>query len=185
MRDWPHSPVHLLSLSGMYMVTGATYRRDPFFASRNRLDLVQIHLFQLAEEFGSLLQAWALFPNHYHFICEFKDAKVLPAFIQRFHSQTARTVNFLDRADQRRVWFEYWDSHISFQRSYFARLRYVHENAVHHGVVRRAANYPWCSAGWLERVASPAMRKTILNFPCDSIRVRDDFDVAMDFLADT
>jgi hypothetical protein len=60
---------------------------------------------------------------------------------------------------------------------------YVHENAVHHGLVSVASNYPCCSAGWFEQRAEPSFRKTILSFPCDTINVRDDFVVSADFLA--
>jgi putative transposase len=90
-------------------------------------------------------------------------------------------VNERDSTAGRKVWFQYWDSHLSFEKSYFARLRYVHENAVHHGLVSVASNYPWCSAGWFERSAEASFRKTILSLPCDTINVRDDFEVSREF----
>jgi putative transposase len=92
-------------------------------------------------------------------------------------------VNERDSTAGRKVWFQYWDSHLSFEKSYFARLRYVHENAVHHGLVSVASNYPWCSAGWFERCAEASFRKTIMSLPCNTINVLDDFEVSPDFLA--
>ena len=183
MPDWPHSPAHYLSPAGAVMVTAATYRKTPIFSSRARLDLLQRHLLQLADEYLAVLQAWAIFPNHYHFVAESADPKKLPVLIRHLHSLTARQVNELDATTGRKVWFQYWDSRLSFENSYFARLRYVHENPVHHGLVSVASNYPWCSAGWFERRAEPSFRKTILSFPCDTINVRDDFVVSPDFLA--
>ena len=35
-------------------------------------------------------------------------------------------------------------------KSYLARLNYVHQNPVKHGLVRVANQYRWCSAAWLE-----------------------------------
>jgi REP-associated tyrosine transposase len=74
--------------------------------------------------------------------------------------------------------FQYWETHLTFQRSYFARLSYVHQNPVRHGLVRTASQYPWCSAGWFERKASPAFFKTIMGFLIDKLEIPDDFEVA-------
>ena len=51
----------------------------------------------------------------------------------------------------------------------------MHQNAVKHGLVRVANQYPWCSAAWFERVASPAQVKTIYSFKTDQVKVEDDF----------
>jgi len=66
-------------------------------------------------------------------------------------------------------------SKITFERSYFARLNYVHQNAVHHGLVRVANQHPWCSAAWFERTATPAQVKTIYSFKIDKLQIPDDF----------
>jgi len=51
----------------------------------------------------------------------------------------------------------------------------VHENPVHHGLVRTATAYPWCSAGWFERTASRAFQSTVSSFKIDRVKVYDDF----------
>jgi putative transposase len=124
------------------------------------------------------LQAWCAFPNHYHLIASSDCPGSLRKVISTLHSLTAHSINKLDGTPGRRIWYQYWDSLISNQRSYFARLRYVHENAVRHGIVRRASNYPWCSASWFERIGRPAFRNTVLAFPCDRVRVPDPFPVS-------
>jgi putative transposase len=68
VTDWQHSPVHRFPEQGAYIVTGATLHKKHFLRSRSRLDLVQQHLFERAEEYGWQLQAWAIFSNHYHFV---------------------------------------------------------------------------------------------------------------------
>lgn len=68
MRDWPHSPLHRLGQPGAYMVTAGTYRKQHFFASAERLDYLCDSLFNFVEKYGWQLQAWAVFPNHYHFV---------------------------------------------------------------------------------------------------------------------
>lgn len=159
------------------MVTAGTYRKEPFFRTFERLTFLQKQLFVFCVEHSAALQAWAIFPNHYHFIARLERPANLRELVQHLHSVTARELNRLDGAVGRKVWFQYWDSQILYQKSYFARLRYVHENPVRHGIVARAANYAWCSAGWFERKASPGFRKTVLAFSCDRLEIPDEFAV--------
>jgi putative transposase len=57
-----------------------------------------------------------------------------------------------------------------------ARLNYVHQNPVKHGLVLVANQYPWCSARWFERTASAAMVKAIYRFSIDRVQVQDNFE---------
>jgi putative transposase len=123
------------------------------------------------------LQAWAVFPNHYHFVAQVPQAQNLKRFARHLHSTTAIAMNREDNLPGRKVWFQYWESHITFQRSYLVRLNYVHQNPVRHGIVRLASAYPWCSAAWFERKANPAFFKTVISFPSDKLDIPDDFDV--------
>lgn len=70
-------------------------------------------------------------------------------------------------------WYNFWDGALTFQNSYLARLNYVHQNAVKHGLVAVARDYSWCSAGWRERVTSHAMQKTLARFKTDKLNVED------------
>ena len=56
-----------------------------------------------------------------------------------------------------------------------ARLNYVHQNAVKHGLVPAANQYPWCSAPWSETNARPGSVKSVYSFKTDRIKVPDDF----------
>ena len=65
---------------------------------------------------------------------------------------------------------------MTYQRSYLARLNYVHQNPVKHGLVPVANQYRWCSAAWFERTSSTAQVKSIYRFKVDQVRVQDDFN---------
>jgi len=160
------------------MVTAATYQKQPLFCSAARLAFLCETLLQLAASHGWKLEAWAVFPNHYHFIAiSEQKATTLPQFIGHLHTATAREINLRDETPGRRVWFQYWDSHLTFLRSYLARLSYVHCNAVHHGLVPHPAKYPWCSAGWFERKAERPFYQTVMRIRSDRVKVLDDFTV--------
>jgi putative transposase len=178
MSDWPHSPVHRLAEAGAYMVTCGTYLKEHHFRGRERLEFLHDSLLGLAEEYGWNLQAWAIFSNHYHFVAiSPPDARTLVLFLKKLHSDTARAANRWDGTAGRQVWFQYRDTHLTFRNSYFARLSYVHRNAVHHRLVAEPSLYPWCSAGWFQREAPTAFYKTIMRFGTGRLTVPDDFAV--------
>ena len=172
-KDWPHAPLHRLGNNdGVYMVTGATMYKEHLFKGRDRLDLLERNLLTLAKEHKWQLEAWAAFSNHYHLIARGKrSADNLRVYLKHLHADTARELNDLDGNIGRQVWYNFWDTQLTFETSYFARLNYVHQNPVKHGLVLVANRYPWCSAGWFERTASPASVKTIYSFKTDRLKI--------------
>jgi putative transposase len=162
----------------MYIVTASTLGKQRLFRGDGRLRMLQDTLFEVADTYGWQLQAWALFSTHYHWIARGPtDSTNLKALIQRLHSQTARRVNELDTTPRRRVWFQYWDTCLTYEKSYYARLKYVHHNAVKHGVVALAEHYPYCSAAWFKANAEPGFCRKVESFHYDRVNVVDDFAV--------
>jgi putative transposase len=155
------------------MVTGATLYKQHLFTGTQGLDVLERILLSLAKDYLWQLEAWAVFTNHYHMIARGNDAKNLGLFINHLHSETARKINQHDNATGREVWYNFWDTKLTYEKSYLARLNYVHQNPVKHGLVCVANQYPWCSAGWFERIASPAAVKTIYSFKTDRLNVYD------------
>jgi putative transposase len=181
---WPHAPTHQLSQSGTYFVTAGTYQKVHHFRRPERLNVLQRGLLKVTQDFDWQLEAWAVFSNHYHFVGHSPDgvagASSLSQMLGVLHVKTAGWVNRLDRTPSRQVWHNFWETRLTYQKSYLARLNYVHQNPVKHGLVPVANQYPWCSAAWFERTASPAMAKSIYRFQVDRLRVLDEFDPVME-----
>ena len=153
---WPHAPLHRLDAGGVFIVTAATYQKEHLFHGSQRLELLQGNLLSLAKRYDCQLEAWAVFPNHYHFVARNTAGEnTLRRLLTHLHAETSREINRLDGTTGRRVWFNFWETGLTFEKSYLARLNYVHQNAVKHGVVRTANQYPWCSAAWFERLRHP------------------------------
>ena len=179
-KDWPHAPVHRLDSAGIYMVTGATLYKQPFFNSPERLDILENNLLSRSKRYEWYLQAWAVFNNHYHFVARgHEDAVDLGLFLKHLRADTARDLNGLEHTPGREIWYNFWDTKLTYEKSYLARLNYVHQNAVKHGSVSVANQYPWCSAGWFERTARRAQVKTIYGFKIDKLKVLDDYEVSL------
>ena len=175
-KDWPHAPVHRFDSQGIYMVTGATMYKEHFFGAPKQLDSLENSLLTLAKRYQWQLEAWAVFSNHYHFIGRRSPVSdSLKKFLQHLHSETAREINKFDDISGRQVWFNFWETKLTYERSYLARLAYVHRNPVKHGLVVVANQYLWSSARWFERVSSPAAVKTIYSFKTDKLRIDDDY----------
>jgi len=158
------------------MVTAGTYLKQPHINSAERLDFVLDLLLNIAGESGWSLHAWAVLSNHYHFVGQSTAASnSLSKFLGKLHMKTAQELNLRDATSGRKVWYQFRDIAITFERSYLARLNYVHNNPVHHGIVDSALDYAWCSAAWFERSAQTAFVKTVQSFKTDSVNVDDDY----------
>jgi putative transposase len=178
-NDWPHAPCHRLGESGIYFITAGTYRKQHFFKDAYRLDVLQRGLLAVCCEYNWQLEAWCLFSNHYHFVAHSPkpNAGTLASMLRKLHGKMAIWVNKLDAMPGRRIWHNFWETGLSYEKSYLARLHYTHANAVHHGLVSTASHYKWCSATWFENNATAAQVRTVYSMPIDSVAVKDDYDV--------
>jgi putative transposase len=175
-KVYPHNPPHLFVAGAIYMVTGATLYKAPILHTDPNKVLFCSVLFERAQIVGWELQAWAVLDNHYHFIARsLEDSRTLARLILELHSITAIGFNRLDGTPGRRVWYNYWDSCLTYEASYLARLNYVHQNPVKHGAVQKAEDYPFCSYRWFLEEGESEFRQKVFNQPMEKIKVADDF----------
>jgi putative transposase len=176
MNDWPHAPIHRLQGDGTFFVTGSMYRKQHYASSRKHFEALQEIMFAEANEHECTVQSWCLLSNHYHVVARCQDGERLRLMLSRFHAESAIELNHLDGTPKRKVWFQFFDKTLTFERSWLARLRYTNENAVHHGIVERAIDYKWCSAAYFERNVSRAFVETLRRVNVDVVSIYDDFD---------
>ncbi len=117
--------------------------------------------------------------NHYHFVghspaTSEAGANSLGLMVRKLHSLTTKELNRRENQPGRtRLWQNFCETHLTHPRSYLARLHYVHQNAVHHGLVAVGSDWKWCSAGDFKKAVSPAWLKTITSFKYDEIAEKD------------
>ena len=171
-----HTPPHYFVPNAMYMVTGAIVHKQHLLSEDRRKKFFLKTLFEKAALFGWVMEAWAILQNHYHFIAQApEDATTLAKLLQQVHSITAIQINRWDNTPRRQVWQNYWDTCITYEKSYLARLRYVHENPVKHGLVDNAMDYPFCSYRWFIEQGDNDLKEQVVNQPIDKVNVFDDF----------
>jgi putative transposase len=171
MFDWPHAPTHRFGDANTFFITGATYLKQHFYRDSSALDELQRIFFVEAQEHGCALQAWSLLANHYHLVVRCDDGERVRKMLNRVHTEASIVLNARDSMNGRRVWFQYWDKTLTFEASWLTRLRYTHENAVHHGLVPDARRYKWCSAAWFENTASKTFVETVRRMKIDRLKV--------------
>jgi len=178
--DWPHAPLHrFVNEDAIYFVTAGTYLKQHFYRTPTRLDALQARLFALSRQHECSLQAWSIFSNHYHLVVSARGEH-LRRMLTRLHTEEGIDANQLDGTPGRQVWFQFRETELTYERSWLARLRYTHENAVHHRVVPESTLYRWCSASWFESNARRAFVNTVKSFKIDRVNVSDDFEVSVD-----
>lgn len=176
MRTWPHAPSKLVNQPGMYIVTAGTYQKVHHFKEEQALAYLHDLILLKAEELGWRLEAWAVLSNHYHFVGRSPERdRAVSEITKAIHIDSAKWINERDGTPGRRVWFSCWDTLLTFEKSYLARLSYVHRNAVHHGLVAEPHDYPYCSARWLTENAPSGFARTVLSYPCSKISLPDDY----------
>lgn len=176
MTNWPHAPLHIFNEKGTYIVTGATLQKELLFKKNEELDLLQGALLDLASHYQWQLEAWAIFSNHYHFIAQSPhDPSTLKKWISHLHATTAKQLNLLHQKPGRKIWHQYWDTQLTFQTSYLARLNYVMQNPVKHGLVTSAKDYKWCSMAWFEKNVPKSHFSAVTNVKTDALSIVDDF----------
>jgi putative transposase len=175
-KTYLHNPPHYFVPNAMYMVTGSILYKQHLLREEMKKEFFLRTLFERANQLGWELEAWAVLHNHYHFIAQApEDATTLAKFVRQIHSITAIEINRRDKTPGRQVWHNYWDTCLTYEKSYLARLHYVHTNPVRHGLVEDAMDYPYCSYRWFINQGDDHLKGQVFAQPIDKINVFDDF----------
>lgn len=175
-KAYKHNPPHLFLPGRLYFITGATYKKTDFLAPAATKKIFLEQLFFYAHKFGWELRFWSVLNNHYHLIAQAPgETCSLSKLIHDLHSFSAKGINAKNRAKGARVWWNYWDSCLTYERSYFARINYIHWNCVKHGLAKSPVAYEFSSYPlYLEKNAGE-MKEIETRYPWDKIEVMDDF----------
>jgi REP element-mobilizing transposase RayT len=92
------------------------------------------------------LQAWVVMPNHVHALLTPFAGWELGDILHSWKSYTANECNkLLGRSDD--FWqTETFDRYIRNEKHYYNAIRYIENNPVKAGLVRKAEDWPWSSA---------------------------------------
>jgi putative transposase len=142
----PHNPPHLFRPGGTYFVTVSTRVRQPAMQPpHRRQECFESWQFATAKRSWRLI-AWVFLPDHYHLLTTAPDGDDdIARLAGSVHQFTAREWNREDGSVGRQVWWNFRHTCVSYERSFYARLNYIHWNPVKHGLVAKPEDYPLSS----------------------------------------
>jgi putative transposase len=176
-KPYVHVPAHLFRAGGVYSVTVGTYRKRHYLhdAERKRQWLDSLQFVLQREQWQ--LTAWVVLDNHYHLIIHAPErgADGLSGMFRDMHRFLATTWNKADEAPGRVIWYNYWDTCVDCEGSYYARVNYVHWNPVKHGIVADPRAYPFSSYRAYLAAQKEDVRRWEHEYPWGKLKIEDDF----------
>ena len=176
-KIYSHNPPHLFRPYAKYFNTGATYEKKHYIKTNAAKIKVMEYMFKSFQHFGWRIEDWIILNNHYHIMANApENAQTLGQVINNFHKFSALWIkkNELPNIDPEHVLYNYWDTCITYEGSYFARINYLWFNSVKHGYVEKAED--WKFGSFYERAQNWENIKGIVEqYPFDELNIYDDF----------
>ncbi len=176
-KTYKHNPPHLFRPNAKYFITGATYQKKHYLESDEAKAKTIEYMFKSFEHFGWTIEDWILLNNHYHLMADAPEkAETLGQVINNFHKYSALWIkkNLFPEITNEKIWHNYWDTCITYEKSYFSRINYIWFNAVKHQYVEDAKDWKFGSFYYrfknLENV-----KEIVEQYPYDRLNVEDDF----------
>ena len=177
-KEYNHNPSHLFSPNSKYFITGATYKKKMWFKNNKAKEQLLKSIIIGFDKHGWLLEDWVILKNHYHLLGNAPDdSSNLPEMMQEIHKFVALWIkkNIPESRNAEKIMYNYWDTCITFEASYFARLNYIWNNPVKHGYTNNAEE--WIFGSYFKKAEKDkeALYKIMKKYPCDTVKIKDDF----------
>ena len=177
-KEYKHNPPHLFRSNAKYFITGATYEKKYFLLSDKAKARVFKSLYKGFNSLGWTLEDWVILHNHYHVMVNAPgNAESLSAIIRDIHKFTALWIkkNISDSKNAEKIWWNYWDTCITYEKSYFTRLNYIWFNPVKHGLIEKAEDWKFGSYYYRYKTEEEYLQNLRKKYPFDKVKVKDDF----------
>jgi len=171
-KEYPHNPPHLFRKDSKYFITAATYKRIRFFQTDQFKQILLDSILTTFTKFNWIIEDWVILDNHYHLMTDVKSNPTdLSRIIRNIHRYTAieiRKINPIAILAEK-IWYNYWDTCITFEKSYLACLNYIWNNPVKHEYVEN--HEEWKFGSYYERYKNnPDYLKVIASEnPCNKL----------------
>ena len=138
-------------------------QEDVFFTAADRVRYLEL-LAEYAAKHGLAVQAYCLMTNHVHLVVVPRSETSLAAALKPLHTRYTQHVNWTQSVSGR-LWQGRFYSCPLDDEHLWAAVRYIERNPVRAGLVERAEDYRWSSAG-----ARCGLRADgVLSDPCDLV----------------
>jgi putative transposase len=146
-KTYKHNPPHYFESNRKYFLTAATYMKKPFLSGDETKQLLLGSLKKASDKHGWVLEDWVILDNHYHIMLNSpENASTLSNLINSVHQSVAYWLKSRQKElKENRIFYNYWDTCITYEKSYYSRISYIFMNPVKHGYTEDPADYKWSS----------------------------------------
>ena len=163
-----HSPPHKVSdETSLYLITAACFEHRSIIGySESRLNQFSTALCEFIAERCSQVFAWVVLPNHYHFLAQISELKLLFLELGKLHGRTSFEWNGEESMRGRQVWCKAAETAMKSEGHFYATLNYVLNNPVHHGYCKKWPDWPYsCANDYLENMGRERALSIWQRFP--------------------
>ncbi|HEX37516.1 MAG TPA: hypothetical protein ENG70_01455 [Candidatus Cloacimonetes bacterium] len=176
-KTYQHNPPHLFIPNAKYFVTSSTLGKYPYLKSEEAKWAALHYLIKSLDYFNWELEDWVILDNHIHIMINApEDSTTLSQLFNNFHRFTA---NWLSKHHIKKLkekyFHNYWDTCITYERSYFTRLHYIWYNPVKHNYVDSPEKWKFGSYYFRYNEEMKEMEEIIKTYPIDKLKIDDDF----------
>ena len=133
-----HSPPHRQGENKTYHFTASCYEHKRIVGvTPERMMEFESEFMDVLKKNSMEVMAWAVLPNHYHALVKTENLKSLLIGIAKLHGRTSYRWNGEDNKRGRKVWFNVLEHSIKTERHFWATVKYIHNNPVHHEYVEK------------------------------------------------
>lgn len=173
---YKHNPPHLFLSNVTYMITASTYLKTKFFDTDDLKKILLSSILQYFSKYSWQIKSYVILPNHYHLLAiASENSTSLSKIISNTHRYTAHIVNKINKTPKMKIWWNYWDTCLTYENSYYTRLNYIHFNPVKHGYVNDPKKWEFSSYKEFYDLDCTEARRIDNKFPFDRVKVYDDF----------
>lgn len=144
----PHSPPHISSEQGLYLLTAACFEHKPHMKTTARRIRLLDGLFEQFTQQGIEIRAWVVLHNHYHLLLFTPEGSRFGRSLGLVHGRTSFEWNKEDGISGRKVWYRYADRAMRSERHYYTTLNYIHYNPVKHNYASSPYDWEESSVHW-------------------------------------
>lgn len=176
-KTYHHNPPHLFSPNTKYFITGSTYKQVLHLKGPEAKWQLLTSIRKAFKEYGWELEDWVILDNHYHLMGNAPDkVETLSKIINDVHKFNALWIkkNISESARFKKIWYNYWDTCITYEASYYTRLNYIWYNPVKHRYVENPEDWQFGSYQARVLVEADEIERIKREYPWDKLNIKND-----------
>ena len=126
----------------LHFITFTCYRRQPFLHTLHAKNVFERSLEQTRRSYRLDVIGYVVMPEHVHLLVSEPERATLSRAIQALKQSVSQKL----KAPDGRFWqTRYYDFNVFTPQKRIEKLKYIHRNPVHRGLVEKPEDWPWSS----------------------------------------